>query len=185
VLVEIGIVPAQVIEWLGGQLQTQLGLSISTSTPVSVPFDAFDHNRSQYRGEAVLDLLRNHPECGEKTILGVIDADCYGREQPFALGQAAHGELAGYVAIYRFKSSLYGLPEDMALLRNRILKQAIHVMGLAWGLPCCPRQRCVMYASKSIIETDLKTSGFCAQCRRMLSALPARPQMRLTESSAA
>jgi len=82
------------------------------------------------------------------------------------MGQAATGEHTAFVAIHRLRSSLYGLQEDMSILRTRIFKQVIHELGHAAGLSCCPQSRCVMHCTNSIIDLDIRRHSFCAQCTR-------------------
>lgn len=166
VLVEVGIVPAQVIEWLAGRLQKHLGVPVTSNTPISVPNFAFDQGRNQYRSGAIIDLLRQYPDRNDKIVMGVIESDCFNENQEYVMGQAAAGEHTAFVAIHRLRSSLYGLREDMSILRGRIFNQALHELGHAAGLHPCLQPRCVMHCTSSIIELDIRRNSFCFHCKR-------------------
>ncbi len=54
-------------------------------------------------------------------------------------------------------------------LSKRLLGEGVHQMGLIRGLAHCPNNRCVMFLSSTIQDTDKKGVQFCANCRKRLA----------------
>ncbi len=52
-------------------------------------------------------------------------------------------------AIYlpRLRQEFYGLAADSSIFIGRVLKEATHEVGHAFGLDHCPRRSCVMHFS--------------------------------------
>ena len=48
------------------------------------------------------------------------------------------------------------------------VSELIHQMGLIKGLAHCPNNRCVMFQSTSVQDTDKRGIQFCANCRKRL-----------------
>lgn len=168
-LVPIGAVEADLPDWLAGELGAALGLTVGVGEALPLPEYGYDTRRRQYRGDAMLAALRTVPGPAER-VLGLTDVDCYAPGLNFIFGQAiAHGREA-FVALPRLRQSFYGLPDDPALFRQRVLKEAIHELGHTWGLGHCPDRRCVMHFSNTLHDTDVKGPDFCPRCRSALAA---------------
>jgi archaemetzincin len=58
----------------------------------------------------------------------------------------------------------YGLPSDPVLVRERLMKEAIHELGHTLELPHCENYECVMSPSHGVEWIDLKSSHFCNVC---------------------
>lgn len=97
-------------------------------------------------------------------ILGICDFDAYSSGLDFVFGQASMTE--GVAAIYlpRLRQEFYGLGADTSIFIKRVLKEATHELGHAFGLAHCPKQSCVMHFSNSIVDTDRKAKDFCHMC---------------------
>jgi archaemetzincin len=101
-------------------------------------------------------------------ILGICNFDAYSSGLNFVFGQAS---LTGGVAtIYlpRLRQEFYGLGTNKSLFIERLLKEATHEVGHAFGLNHCPKQSCVMYFSNSLVDTDRKAKDFCNMCSNKL-----------------
>jgi archaemetzincin len=70
-------------------------------------------------------------------------------------------------AIYlpRLRQEFYGLKPDEPLFHQRIIKEAVHELGHAFGLEHCNNQMCVMHFSNSLPDIDIKQNSFCDICR--------------------
>ena len=72
------------------------------------------------------------------------------------------------VSLRRLRPEHYGAPPDEKRLEERALKEAIHELGHTYGLGHCQDERCVMYFSNSLGDTDRKQALFCPLCRKGL-----------------
>jgi archaemetzincin len=101
-------------------------------------------------------------------ILGICNFDAYSSGLNFVLGQAS---LTGGVAVIylpRLRQEFYGLGADTSIFIERVLKEATHEVGHAFGLDHCPKRSCVMHFSNSLADTDRKAKDFCNICRNKL-----------------
>jgi archaemetzincin len=138
----------------------------------------FDEERNQSNSEEVLRwlamTLRNKnntksPHPAKMTIiLGICNFDAYSSGLNFVFGQASPTE--GVAAIYlpRLRQQFYGLSADRLIFTERVLKEATHELGHAFGLTHCSKQFCVMHFSNSLADTDRKAKDFCNICRNKL-----------------
>jgi len=168
VVVPIGPVAADLLDWLGPSLEEVLGRRVVVGETVSPPSLGYDRRRRQYRGDAMLAALRTVAAPGAERVLGLADVDCYAPGLNFIFGQAVLGGREAFVALPRLRPAFYHLPPDEAVFRQRVLKEAVHELGHTWGLSHCPDPRCVMHFSNTLRDTDAKGWEFCAACRNRL-----------------
>jgi archaemetzincin len=167
-LVPIGPVPAELLAWLAGRLEGVFGRHVVVAEVVPLPAAGYDPRRRQYRGNALMAVLRALPYPGAERILGLTDVDCYAPGLNFIFGQAMSNGREAFVALPRLRQSFYGLPEDTALFRQRALTEAVHELGHTWDLAHCPDPRCVMHFSNTLHDTDVKGPAFCRRCQDRL-----------------
>ena len=77
----------------------------------------------------------------------------------------------GVAAMYlpRLKQDFPGRGADTSIIFiERVLKEATHEVGHAFGLEHCPKRSCVMHFSNSLADTDYKAKDFCNTCRNKL-----------------
>ncbi len=170
VLVPIGPVSKDLLDWLQQELSAQIGQSVEIGTPVSLPERAFNPSRGQYLGDALLEELAGLKYPGASRIVGLVDADCYAPGLNFIFGQASLGGREAIVALPRLQQEYYSLSEDISLFRSRVLKEVIHELGHTWNLAHCPDPYCVMHFSNSLQETDQKKDQFCSDCQVKVSS---------------
>ncbi|MDW7991908.1 MAG: archaemetzincin family Zn-dependent metalloprotease [Anaerolineae bacterium] len=166
-LIPLGTVAPQTLEWLRDELAVLLSCSVEVGPEVPLPKAGYDPRRGQYIGEAMLDALRWVGGPAER-VLGLADVDCYAPGLNFIFGQAVLNGREAFVALPRLRPSFYGLPEDEGLFRQRLLKEAVHELGHTFGLGHCPDPRCVMHFSNTLHDTDVKDATFCSRCRQRL-----------------
>lgn len=157
-------------------------LSIVTASPIKqIPeqqiLALFDNQRNQWKSSDILEWLSyNYTKLYYKEtrattttkILAICDFDAYSDKLNFVFGEA---HLDGRIcAIYlpRIRQEFYGLKPDKSLFYQRLVKEAVHELGHAFGLGHCGNIKCVMHFSNSLSDTDIKTSHLCNVCRAHL-----------------
>jgi archaemetzincin len=165
-LIPIGTVSLSLLDSLAAPLRKTFGLPCQLAAPIPIPADAYDQQRGQYVGDKILAALARLDFPDAERVLGVIDADCYAPGLNFIFGQAkaSFDGRDAFIALPRLRPSFYGQPEDDALFRERVLKEAVHELGHTYGLGHCPDPKCVMHFSNSLYDTDVKGAGFCSRC---------------------
>ena len=135
---------------------------------------SFNEQRNQLNSDKLLRWLAttmmNNTESYDpaKIILNICNFDAYSSGLNFVFGQASLTR--GVAAIYlpRLRQVFYGLAADRSLFVERVLKEATHEVGHAFGLDHCPKGSCVMHFSNSLVDTDRKAKDFCNTCRNKL-----------------
>ena len=116
----------------------------------------FNEQRNQLNSDKLLHWLAtsivNHIksyDAGNTIILAICNIDAYSPGLNFVFGQASLG--GGVAAIYlpRLRQEFYGLSANTSIFIERVLKEATHEVGHAFGLGHCPKQSCVMLFSNS------------------------------------
>jgi archaemetzincin len=169
-LVPFEQVSFDLLAWLADELAGLLDGEIEIGPPLPLPASGYSKRRRQHLGSAILKTLQKPPYPVPGLALGFADADCYAKGLNFIFGQAKFGGPA-FVALPRLRPSFYGRPENQELFRERLLKEAIHELGHAWGLYHCSAPECVMNFSNSLADTDRKGRRFCDRCRGELVSL--------------
>jgi archaemetzincin len=133
---------------------------------------SFNEQRNQLDSDKLLRWLAttimNNTKSYDPTkiILGICNFDAYSSGLNFVFGQAS---LTGDVAVIylpRLRQEFYGLGADTSIFIERVLKEATHEVGHAFGLDHCPKRFCVMHFSNSLVDTDHKAKDFCNICRK-------------------
>lgn len=159
-LVPMGPVPADVLHHLQRELPAIVKREVVIAAAVPLPAEALDPSRQQYAGPALLRELEKHDVPGMDRIIGVADADAYAPGLSFIFGQARKPGRFAVVALPRLRESFRGRPEN-GRFHERVAKEAVHELGHTFGFAHCPDRRCVMYFSRSLGDTDHKSSHFC------------------------
>lgn len=164
-IVSVGPVDDEVLEYLA------LVVSGAFDVPCNVirlqldPTGAYDSTRRQYSSSQLLTQLLALDHAKGSQILGVTDVDLFIPVLTFVFGQAQVDGRVALISTHRLHPEFYGLPPDKNLFYSRCEKEANHELGHTLGLAHCRSYDCVMHASNSVEQVDLKPSGFCAGCR--------------------
>jgi len=133
---------------------------------------AFDHRRNQYHATSLLRRIRDLEPDESVRVVGVTRVDLFVPILTFVFGEAELGGRCAVVSLQRLDERYYGLPARQELLRERLVKEAVHELGHTFGLRHCDDWRCVMTSSHGVERLDIKSREYCGSCRRaVLQAL--------------
>lgn len=163
-IVQVGLVDQNLLDYLALTISGSLNARCKTSKSSIETDHAFNPTRRQYNSTQLLaKLLELDSHNGDK-ILGVTALDLFIPILTFVFGQAQLGGRAALISTHRLHPEFYGLQDDKTLFYSRCEKEANHELGHTCGLSHCRSYDCVMHASNSVEQVDLKPSTFCPNC---------------------
>ena len=131
----------------------------------------FDHTRHQYNSSQILLQIIAKPPADAVKVLGVVNVDLFIPILTFVFGEAQLRGTGSVIALHRLNNKFYGLAESSELLRERLVKEAIHELGHNFGLVHCSNQSCVMKSSTYVEEVDQKSREMCSRCVELLRGM--------------
>jgi archaemetzincin len=126
---------------------------------------AFDSSRKQYHSTRILATLEECTPSGEGRMLGVASFDLYVPGMNYVFGEARCPGRVALISTFRLRT------DDLDLLEDRAVKEAVHETGHMLGLKHCPRHSCVMYFSERLADTDRKLERFCPECESKMKMI--------------
>jgi archaemetzincin len=130
---------------------------------------ALDTRRNQYHATSLLRRIRDVEPDEDVRVVGVTRLDLFVPILTFVFGEAELGGRCALISLERLDERFYGLPARDELLRERLVKEAVHELGHTFGLRHCEDWRCVMTSSHAVDRLDVKGAEFCRECARALS----------------
>ncbi len=152
------------IEGLCGQLEAQFHTKVNVSHSDFDCSPFMDPRRNQYNSSAIIGWLEQQLPAAASKVLAVTGLDLYIPVLTFVFGEARLNGQCAVVSSYRLDNKFYGLPDNRALLQERLVKECIHELGHTYGLSHCHSPECVMQSSTYVEEIDFKSSRFCDMC---------------------
>jgi archaemetzincin len=161
-------VAADVLADLAGQLAPifRVACQVRPERP-DVDF-ARDPMRNQHHSTAILQAMQPLVEPGAR-LLAVTSLDLYVPVLTFVFGEAQLTGTCAVVSLHRLREEFYGLPAREDLMRERLVKEAVHELGHTFGLLHCDDWRCVMTSSHGVERLDVKGAEFCLLCGRVVA----------------
>jgi archaemetzincin len=167
-LVPLGSIDKGELTTLASSLGEVFGLPVSIEPLLKLPSSAYHERRQQYHATTILDRVRMKTSSGKGRRLGIVDVDLYVPELNFVFGEADIFGKAAIISLYRLRQEFYGFSSNRDLFLKRTLKESVHELGHTFGLRHCRNEKCVMYFSNSLMDTDRKQATFCPACRKKL-----------------
>jgi archaemetzincin len=174
-IVPIGEVEGELLTWLTAEIEIEFSSLRTTVTPH--PFEPraewYVAESDQYLADPILDaLIHRHMTQAQVPerywVLGLTELDLTAPGRAFVFGEATVGGCCAVISLAQLRSGAADPGEGRALLRTRVLKEAVHELGHVAGLDHCINPTCVMFASPDLAATDCKGVGFCPACSRRL-----------------
>ena len=161
-------VPADVLADLAARLAPIFHMACQVRPErLEVAF-ARDRLRNQYYSTAILQAMQPLAQPGAR-LLAVTSVDLYVPVLTFVFGEAQLSGACAVVSLHRLREEFYGLPARDDLLRERLLKEAVHELGHTFSLRHCDDWRCVMTSSHGVERLDVKGAEFCFLCARVVA----------------
>jgi archaemetzincin len=178
-IIPLSNINRDILEYLKDNLEKIFKKDTSAIYRISIPDDSYEKSRKQYNAENILNHLGK--SLSIKNIrdinLALTDVDIFVPRLNFVFGLAVNFPRICLISTARlnplfysdFKSSpVYLSAKDRKIFNERILKEAVHEIGHTLGLRHCPDNKCVMYFSNTLPDTDNKNSSFCLNCLNIL-----------------
>jgi len=163
-LVAVGPVDRSILETLAPDLEERVPWPVRIEATPLDPAPAWSPARGQFHSTRLLSLLDAETAPEAARVLGVGDLDLFVPVLTFVFGEARLGGRPAVLGLARLRPESYGLPADAALLRARVLREAVHEVGHTLSLLHCPDPTCVMASSVTADAVDTKSDRFCSRC---------------------
>src|SRR5271166_2386132 len=129
------------------------------------PAPSYHAERQQYHSSEILQRMQALVGPRDWRLLAVADVDLYIPILKYVFGEAQMGGPCALVSVFRLRQEFYGLDRDDSLLRQRLLKEAVHELGHTLDLHHCEDYRCAMASSHAVEWIDLRETSLCDVCR--------------------
>jgi archaemetzincin len=130
---------------------------------------AYDIKRGQHNSTAILARIKATLARSARTLLAIVNDDIYSAGVNFVFGEAEVGGRVAVISLARLNEEFWQKPRCRPLLYARACKEATHELGHIFALHHCDNQRCVMYFSRTLADTDHKSDRFCPDCAHTLA----------------
>lgn len=125
---------------------------------------AFSLERKQFFSTQLLANAINLSEDIKGKVVLLTEFDLYVPALTFVFGEAQLNGKHSIVSLCRLHEEFYSGTSNHNLLLERTLKEILHELGHNFGLKHCLNRDCVMHASLSIEEVDIKGEKYCNVC---------------------
>jgi archaemetzincin len=169
-LLPVGRLEGGLVQELGSAMADLLNVPFQVLSPGLDPDFAFHGERQQYHSSEILQKINSQVDTGTWRTLGVTSVDLYIPILTFVFGEAQMGGPCAVVSTHRLQQEFYGLPPEPQLLRDRLLKEAIHEIGHTLHLTHCDDYRCVMAPAHAVEWIDIKEVWLCSKCQSRVMA---------------
>lgn len=175
-LLPMGSFDPELLSDLATGLVREFAIPCELLTPLAEPAYAFNVTRQQYSSTEILAALAQRKTPDTWRILALTTLDLYIPILTFVFGEAQLGGTSAVVSLHRLREEFYGLPANILLLRERLLKECVHELGHTLGLSHCEDYQCAMSRSHGVEWIDLKSARFCRTCH---AAIPSRASLKI------
>lgn len=169
VLVAVGNIDDALLERVRAPLEETFQRPSRIVPALPPPKYAFNASRAQYHSAAILKRIEAARQSNWDAVIGIVDVDLFVPEVPFIFSEADRSTRSAIISLTRLRPEGSAVEVKRDALVKRLVTEAVHQVGLIRGLAHCPNNRCVMFFSATIQETDKKGHQFCANCRKRLA----------------
>lgn len=163
-LLPVGAIDLSLLEDLRTSLLEVLDVGCEILPTPLDPAPSYHLERQQFHSSEILQRMQPQVRQEDWRVLAIADVDLYIPILKYVFGEAQLGGPCAVISAYRLRQEFYGLDRDDALLRQRLLKEAVHELGHTLNLHHCQDYQCAMASSYAVEWIDLRGSTFCAAC---------------------
>jgi len=167
-IIPIGTIDKEILHHTQKELEDRFNIEIDIGRQLEEPSYAYHKQKKQYHSTKILKRIHKSGLTGYDRILGIADVDLYVPERTFVFGEADIKKKVAVISLTRLRQRFYDLPEDLTLFRKRIIIEAVHELGHTYGLRHCTNNKCVMFLSKILSDTDQKGDALCSNCKTIM-----------------
>lgn len=167
-IIPIGQIDSKILQYTQMELEKRFNVVVEIGRPLEEPTYAYHKYKKQYNSTKILKKIDKLELTGYDRILGIVDVDLYVPERTFVFGGADARKKVSIISLTRLRQNYYDLPEDPALFKYRIIIEAVHELGHTYGLYHCKDNKCVMFLSNTISDTDHKGADLCSNCEKVM-----------------
>lgn len=164
-LLRVGKITPLVLEELRDSIPRRLPVRCEISPHTLDPASSYHAERQQFHSSEILQGMQSLVRPKDWRFLAVAEVDLYIPILKYVFGEAQMGGPCAVVSTFRLRQEFYGLDQDDALLRERLLKECIHELGHTLNLRHCQDYQCAMASSHSVEWIDLRDNQLCEACR--------------------
>jgi archaemetzincin len=164
-LLRVGSFEPALARELAQRLEAEFRVPCEVLPRIADPEFAFHPERRQYHSSEILAWMESQITSDTWRLLALTAADLYIPILTFVFGEARLDGKTAVVSTHRLRQEFYGLPPDSELLRERLVREAVHELGHTFALRHCDDWQCAMASSSSVEAIDVKGSALCARCR--------------------
>jgi archaemetzincin len=168
VLVPVGSLDDGLLERVAKSLSETFQRPATVHRSLPVPKYAFNPTRGQYHSAAIMKRVETLRAPEWDSAIGIVDVDLFVPEVPFIFGEADRSTRSAIISLTRLRPETGTGESKRETTFKRLMSEAIHQIGMIRGLAHCPNNRCVMFFSATVQDTDKKGMSFCANCRKRL-----------------
>ncbi len=167
-IIPIGHIDNKILQYTQMELEERFNVAIDIGRQLEEPAYAYHKHKKQYNSTKILKQIHNLRLTGYDRILGIADVDMYIPERTFVFGGADVKKKVSVISLTRLRQEFYDQPENSALFKHRTIIEAVHELGHTYGLYHCKNNKCVMFLSNTIDDTDHKGAELCSNCENIM-----------------
>ena len=167
-IIPIGNIDNKILQYTQMELEERFNVAVEIGKQLEEPAYAYHKHKKQYNSTKILKKIHKLKLTGYDRILGIVDVDLYIPERTFVFGGADVKKKVSVISLTRLRQKYYDLPEDSTLFKYRTIIEAVHELGHTYGLYHCKNNKCVMFLSNTINDTDHKGAELCSNCEKIM-----------------
>ncbi len=170
-LLPVGTIDLGLLEYLRDTLPGRLKVKCEILPLTLDPASTYHPERQQFHSSEIVERMQAMIRPKDWRFLAVANVDLYIPILKYVFGEAQIGGPCALVSTFRLHQEFYGLERNQDLLKDRLLKEAVHELGHTLGLKHCEDYRCAMASSHAVEWIDLRESFLCEYCQHQVATL--------------